>query len=354
MHYFGTDKDAALAEYVRVKDDLEAGRMRRPKRDGGYTVADAINQFLTQKRDEVTQGELTAGTWGEYYHAAEQVIETFGSARLLSDLCPEDFGRLRTAASERLGLTALKKFVTLIRSIFGSAFANGLLDVPIRYGDRFDKPGKAKLKLVSKARGEKVITATDAWKLFDAADVQLRAMILLGLNCAFGQSDCARLTRTAAAIEPGWLDALRMKTVAERRCPLWPETVKALSAVAKVRPEPKEPSDADLVFLTVQGNRWVRHYDRGDVKPVSRVDTASNAFSDLAKKCGLTLPGGFYPLRQTFRTVADATKDQVAVRLVMGHSDPSIDDNYRHTIGDDRLLAVTDHVRAWLLAGNPK
>ena len=30
-HNFGTDKDKALAEYVRVKDDLEGGRLPRPR-----------------------------------------------------------------------------------------------------------------------------------------------------------------------------------------------------------------------------------------------------------------------------------------------------------------------------------
>jgi len=60
-------------------------------------------------------------------------------------------------------------------------------------------------------------------------------------------------------------------------------------------------------------------------------------------------PGlGFYALRHTFRTVADATKDFPAIRLIMGHADDSIDDVYREKIDDTRLLAVTEHVRKWL------
>ena len=34
VHYFGTDKDAALEEWARVKDDLLAGRTPRLKTDG--------------------------------------------------------------------------------------------------------------------------------------------------------------------------------------------------------------------------------------------------------------------------------------------------------------------------------
>ncbi len=31
-----------------------------------------------------------------------------------------------------------------------------------------------------------------------------------------------------------------------------------------------------------------------------------------------------------------------------GHTDPTRAANYRHEIGDDRLKAVTEHVRMWL------
>ena len=41
--YFGRDKDAALAEYVRTREDLEAGRVPRPKSDDELIVADLCN-----------------------------------------------------------------------------------------------------------------------------------------------------------------------------------------------------------------------------------------------------------------------------------------------------------------------
>lgn len=58
---------------------------------------------------------------------------------------------------------------------------------------------------------------------------------------------------------------------------------------------------------------------------------------------------GFYTLRHVFRTVADATHDVPAIRLVMGHVDGSIDDV---RIDDGRLVVVSEHLRHWLF-GKP-
>ena len=69
-------------------------------------------------------------------------------------------------------------------------------------------------------------------------------MILLGLNCGFGNSDCATLPRSALDLDGGWVNYHRPKTGIARRVPLWPETVEALHEALAKRPEPKNPADA--------------------------------------------------------------------------------------------------------------
>ena len=54
---------------------------------------------------------------------------------------------------------------------------------------------------------------------------------------------------------------------------------------------------------------------------------------------------GFYTLRRCFETITGETKDQLAVESIMGHVDPSMGAVYRERISDERLRAVTEHVR---------
>ena len=85
-------------------------------------------------------------------------------------------------------------------------------------------------------------------------------------------------------------------------------------------------------------------------RPANEPAAVTKEFRKLLDALDLYRPGrNFYGLRHTFRTVADATRDFPAIRLIMGHVDAGIDAHYREQVDDDRLRAVTDHVRAWLL-----
>jgi integrase len=69
---------------------------------------------------------------------------------------------------------------------------------------------------------------------------------------------------------------------------------------------------------------------------------------------GMKRPGvSFYALRHVFETIGGESRDQVAVDAIMGHSDESMAGRYRERISDERLKAVTEHVRKWL-AWTPK
>jgi integrase len=73
----------------------------------------------------------------------------------------------------------------------------------------------------------------------------------------------------------------------------------------------------------------------------------------LLRKLGINGRRNFYMLRHTFRTMADESKDQLAVDFIMGHEVPHMSAVYRETISDERLRAVTEHIRKWLFAPAP-
>jgi integrase len=173
----------------------------------------------------------------------------------------------------------------------------------------------------------------------------LKAMILLGINCGFGNNDCGSLPLDAVDLDAGWINFARPKTGIDRRCPLWPETVAALRDWLTVRPEPQENADAGLVFLTTGGTRYAK--DESTDNPVSK-ETRK-----LFNRLGIDKRRSFYGLRHCFETIGGASRDQVAVDCLMGHADNSMAATYRDHVGDDRLLAVVAHVHAWLFNSTP-
>jgi integrase len=156
-------------------------------------------------------------------------------------------------------------------------------------------------------------------------------------------------------LDAGWLDFARVKTGVNRRIPLWPETIAALQEVIANRRKPADAADADLIFITRSGLRWVR----GGFEEKKRLgktiikarddNQLGKTFSLLLDSLGLKRPGvGFYALRHSFETVAGGSLDQVSVNFIMGHIDSSMAATYRHGIEDARLRAVVNHVHDWL------
>jgi integrase len=348
FYYFGpwTDPDGALRKYLEEKDDLHAGRTPRPAQEA-LTMKDLANAFLNEKHSKVDAGELTQRTWTEYKETTDLLIVAFGKHRRIADLGPEDFSALRKRMAQRWGPVRLGNRIQYVRSVFKFAFESDLIDRPMRFGPSFVKPSAKTLRLHRAKQGPKLFSREEVLRLLDTAGMGMKAMLLLGINCAFGMADCGRLPLSALDLERGWLDFPRVKTGIARRCPLWPKTVAALREVITTRRQPKDAADAQLVFLTAQGNRW--HQEDRSGPAVWKFRKLLNALGINGRK-GL----GFYTLRHTFRTIADEAKDQPAADYIMGHEVPHMSSVYRETISDHRLRAVTDHVRDWLFGSKPE
>lgn len=344
--YFGTDADAALKKWLAERDDRFAGRT--PRSPEGLTVRILVNQFLTSKRLLVDSGELSPRTWSDYYACCESLVTALGKNRRVDELGSRDFELLRAGLAKRRGPVSLGNEIQRIRTLFKFAFDDGLIEKPVRFGATFKKPSRKVIRSARHAAGPRMIEAEDLRKLIGGAGSPLKAMILLGLNCGFGQTDLATLP--ISAIAGDWITFPRPKTSIPRRCPLWPETSEALREALQQRPTPRSGADSGTVFITKYGKRWVRTNQPDKTKPAVPIDMIQNEFQKLLTANGINRHGlGFYALRHVFRTVADGSKDQPAIDHIMGHARDDMASLYRERIDDERLQAVVDVVRKWLL-----
>jgi integrase len=332
--------------------------------NGKRVLGELCDKFLAKKRADVG-GKIGTRMYDEYKSITDLIIKQFGNQRAIVDLTAADFESLRADMAGRWGLVRLGNSITRVKTVFKYAYEIGLIDKPIPclqpHSSIFAKPTAAELRKHRAKNGKRMLEAAECRKLLDALDgrevvastdakgkpvkvtlerdPQLRAMILLGLNCGFGNHDCATLPLSALDLDSGWINYPRPKTGVERRCPLWTDTVAALREAIAERPQANDGA-ADLVFITSRGRAWL---SRGIANPVSVATRAA------MRAVGIHRAGiGHYTLRHVFRTAADGARDQVAANAIMGHVDPSMAAVYREGIDDTRLRAVVDYVHGWL------
>jgi integrase len=371
--YFGSwrsDPDGALAleRFNREYPYLVKGETP-PAVDvsNGCTLKTLVNDFLRSKEEKLKAGDLSPRTFRDYYSTCEGLIEQFGRERLVSDLRPDDFRRFRAKLAARYNVVSLNNEINRVTIVFNYAHDNNLIEKPVGYGQNFDRPSAKALRRSRNEAGPKLFERDEVLRLLGEADVQLKAMILLGVNCGFGNTDVASLPQSAVNLETGWVTFPRPKTEIPRRIPLWPETIAALKEALAIRPAPTDPSGRGLCFLTRLGRPWVRIQEKkpkektegdaqadGEKEPGPEASIPINAISGQFGKLlrALKINGrvgrGFYTFRHCVETHAGECKDQVAVDAIMGHVDSSMAANYRQRISDERLRAAVDTVRAWL------
>ncbi|MBA4107605.1 MAG: hypothetical protein C0485_17855, partial [Pirellula sp.] len=229
LHYFGPWADAmgALDKYLRERDDLYAGRVPRSRPDS-LTTLDLCNAFCAAKDKQMEAGEITRRSFSAYHQSAKEILKAFGKTRAVTDLRSSDFEELRHSLAKRLNPNSLGNEVQRVRVVFKYAYDAGLIDAPIRYGPTFKRPAKRILRAERQKKGPRMFEARHLRRLLKAADQPMKAMILLGVNCGFGNNDCGTLPISALDLAGGWINFPRPKTAIERRCPLWPETIAAL------------------------------------------------------------------------------------------------------------------------------
>lgn len=343
LHYFGPwrEPDAALQKYLEQRDDLHAGRTPMPTGEG-MTLLDLCNHFLTWKKNMVKSGELTQRTFDDYEQTCALILQELGKNKIVSKLHPADFTKLRERLARKRGLVALGNQISRARVIFNYAYNADFIDRPLKYGPAFKRPSRRSMRVARAKKPKRLFEPEQIRKLLEEASPQMKAMILLGINCGLGNSDLAQMEKRHLTKQKTWLDYPRPKTGIERTCPLWPETTAAVKKHLKKRTDPKDKEHAELVFVTKYGGSWYK--DTSD-NPIS------NEFRKLADDTNIYRTGlTFYALRHTFETAAGESRDQVAVDHIMGHFRDDMASVYRESISTERLIEVSQHVHLWLFS----
>ena len=218
----------ALALYEKQREALFAGRTPRIEPEG-LTIAGLCNQFLTAKLRRVESGELSPRSFSGYKDTTDRLVATFGKDRLVDDLAAEDFASLRASLAKQYGPVRLGNEIQEVRTVFKYGFEAGLIDKPMRFGPEFKKPSASVLRRHRASNAPRLFEAAEIRRLLDAlegkemetgrkdektgkpekvtlpANPTLRAMVLLGVNCGFGNADCSSLPLPAVDLKNGWI-----------------------------------------------------------------------------------------------------------------------------------------------------
>ena len=342
--YFGSrhgDWQEALEDYQAKVHDLQLGKAPEPQT---LTIEQLCNLYLHSKHRAVQSGEFTERSWRDYRSVVQRIVKHFGPNRSVEQLSPADYGGFRASIADGRSVTSLANIVRVARMVFRFAETEELIAGRIRFGTQFSEPSKkAKKQHRAQTRrdhGLRMLEAVDIRHLLYAADPVWRAMIYLGINCGFGNTDISqlRLSQVGPVIRYP-----RPKTGKDRVNVLWPETLQAVERAVALRPAARESSLDDRVFLTRNGREWVR----STADYVN--DEIAKQFSKLLTGCGLKRRGlNFYALRHTMVTIGEEVPDKPALSLMLGHADSSMAAEYRERINTDRLEVIGNHIMWWL------
>lgn len=342
-YYFGklADPNAALQQYLRWARARASGEPASQDERKLVTLRVGLNRFLDARHHDADSGSLSAGQYTRYVRAVKRVHTVIDRNREVGGLGPDDFAAIR--ASLKGSPRTVGNAIRDIRVAF--KWVTDTYGVTVLYGRSFARPSARAIRASSIPRD--LFTAVEIRTLLKNADDNIRAMILLAINCGFGQTDCALLPLADMNLEGH--SFARPKTGIKRVCPFWPETIAAIACRRRWRPDLRR----DLVFMSKYGQVLVRDEPirdkTGSIVRTRRKDAIQQMFRRACENAGVKYRP-FYTLRHCFRSAADEAIDTTAINVIMGWKMPGMDSVYLQLManGARRLKAVTDTVHAWL------
>ena len=330
--YFGTDKKLALQRYLEQASYLHSVKAIPPdKKDNDLSIRYLCNLYLEHQQSKAETGQIKMRHIYDQTALLRDFVRFIGPNRIITDISTIDLQNyIRKQISAKKSANTINNRIATIKAMYNWALNNEVIS---------NSPNLKSINKITKIKQEKfTFTTEQIQKILNIADVQMKAMVLLGLNCGFGCTDCAELKWYNINFDNSRIFYPRGKTGISRNLVLWPETVEALREI---------PNQGELIFYTVTGNPWVRiiqSIDKFGNEKIANVDAVSKQFSKLLKKTDIkTEKGvGFYTLRRTAATMAARSGDPFAVQRLLGHADLKMASVYVQDVSEQTDRVVND------------
>ena len=330
IRYFGTDKKQALERYLAQATYLHGCQNSiQIASNGNMTLRELCDLYLQYQHSKVLAEDLTPKHHNDQISSLSKLMSFLGQGCKIESISTLDLQNYkRKLQSAYASVDRLNLNISVMKAMFHWARRNDVLET-IPNIDAISK-GKVVHKEMYTFSSEQIK------KLLSAADMKMRAMIWLGLNCGFGCTDCGKLKWKDLDLKKGRVRLARNKTGIRRNFPLWPETIQALKEL---------PRSGQLVFYTSEGHPWVTTLVKtnGDgEREYTSVNRITPTFSRLMKKVRIHAPKGtgFYALRRMAATMAARSGDPFAVQRLLGHVDLTMATRYVQDVSEqtDRVI----------------
>lgn len=330
IYYFGKDKQQALEKYLERSSELHGTRYDEAKAENTeMTLKKLCDIYLDDQRSLVHLDAITPRHHDEQIGSLILFRSFIGASRKIKNLTTLELQNYKKMLRKHYSTAnRLNMHIGIMKAMFYWARKNDILDqIP-----NIDAIRREKIKHQQRY----IFSPDDIRELLKMADLKMRAMIWLGLNCGFGCTDCSELQWKNIDFEKQRVFLPRGKTGVNRDLSLWPETIRALRRI---------PRKSRLVFNTSKGNSYVRtisKYDPDGNERYIAINTISTLFSRLIKRAGLKVPKGtgFYTLRRTAATMAARSGDPFAVQRLLGHADLKMASRYVQDVSKQTDMVV--------------
>lgn len=209
-----------------------------------------------------------------------------------------------------------------------------LIQLPRKFDRIFSVSVKKMQSDNERAKGKTTWTVDEIRRVYEDGSKNVRAYILLMINCGYTAVDISTLRAEHLKEKDGWIIRHRNKTGCDQSHKLWPETV---AAIAKARQQ-----SGEWVFRTQDGNPLVW------LNETTRMDSVRSAIQKVTRKLEIK---GKAPkhLRKTGATLIAKQYGNAVAQQYLAHSPTTMAEQAYIQADHTKLDEATDWLRGQVL-----